>query len=146
MCSFKEFPPSDEELEAYRNGQACYWICSYWFLHLCKCRAWKYLEFQLAQDKSLFTIFIMILLAYDLPGPASEDEKELAWQENLLIPDNLPALFSRPDMHSKMEFTCTLYLFFIIKKLYVLMMSSNSMCLSPIILIMRRNQAKCESE
>ena len=70
----------------------------------------------------------MILLAYDLPGPASEDEKELAWQENLLIPDNLLALFSRPDMHSKMEFTCTLYLFFIIKKLYVVMMSSNSMC------------------
>ena len=70
----------------------------------------------------------MILLAYDLPVPASEDEKEKE-QENLLITDYLLALFSRPDMHSKMESMCTLYLFFfIIKKQYVLMMSSNSTC------------------
>ena len=45
-------------------------------------------------------------LGWALAYWANENEKELAWQENLLVPDNRLAIFSSPDMYGKMESIC----------------------------------------
>ena len=71
-------------------------------------------------------------LGWALAYWANENEKELAWQENLLVPDNRLAIFSSPDMYGKMESICLDPVLHNIKNWNNEMLRMSSMCLSPI--------------
>ena len=82
-------------------------LAKYWS----KIRARKKLEFQFALWTSSSQILLALgqvlgysfcdlvgrWLAWALAHWASENEKWLSWQENLLVPDNRTALFSSPE-------------------------------------------------